>query len=272
MDSSISSATPVCSIGPFRQQLVEHIGLLGYTVIVLSYIKFGGSIVVFLFRLLLQSALLSPFPNRQQLVLRFGGASGRTEGEDEQTPGRGARGAEAEAEDMTKEFLQRIQCALFHAAFTFNCLALVTWIIWPADFQELLGMYRYEGYPGPANTPLPLDNYVMQGEWHGKWFFQLIGEAVPASNIGGNLMAVTYQLLILCLQFGLYMLSCVYFSPLTKTQLPGYDGSGCTQPAGEGRINVAHINPVEVFRVIHGTTAHFRQGAGARNASPTSMV
>ncbi|AGO11802.1 AaceriADR030Wp [[Ashbya] aceris (nom. inval.)] len=279
MDSSISSGAPVRSIGPFRQQLVDHLGLLGYTVIVLSYIKFGGNILVFLFRLLLQSALLSPFPNQQQLVLRFGQASGRVAGEPDQTParaetGRAAGAVDAEAEDMTKDFLLRIQCALFHAAFTFNCLALITWVIWPADFQELLGSYRYEGYPALANTPSPFnnENSILQGEWRGKWFFQMIGEAVPASNIGGNLMAVTYQLLILCLQFGLYMVSCVYFSPLTKTQLPEYDSSSCGQTAAEGRINVAHVNPVEVFRVIHGTAAHFRQAPGARNASPTSMV
>ncbi|AET39496.1 Gld1p Ecym_4451 [Eremothecium cymbalariae DBVPG len=262
----------------FREKLVEHLGLLGYAVIVIGYMKYGGSIIVFFMRCMLQSALVTPFPNHEQRMRGFsiaGTVRGfpAMPGNTNPNPvvSQDERMQAQDLQDIATEFFLKIQWVLFHAVFTFNWLVILSWIIWPTDYQAMLGFYKYDKHSDLANAPSPFnnDNYLIQGEWRGTWFMEFIGEAIPSSNKKGNLMAICYQFMILISQFGLYMLSCIYFSPLRGNQLSENDEDACNDGDGyDGSITIVTVDPVEAVRVVHGITID-SQG---HEESPSAMV
>ncbi|AMD20721.1 HDL023Cp [Eremothecium sinecaudum] len=270
----------------FREKLTEHLWLLGYTIIVLSYLKYGGNIIIFLLRCFFQSVLANPFPDHDEVVrqLLFTGNVHSVPGSSLED-GRSGTGSNSDANNdeqqrtaraagMAIDVIVNMQRALFHGVFTLNWLIVIVWILFPTDYESKIENFKYDGYPALLNTPSPYnnDNFLIQGEWRGTWFFQFIGESIPTSNITGNIMAIVYQFMIFAAQFTLYVLTCVHFSPLRKSQLSEEDEHLLMDNDSyeNGNINIITLNPGEALKFVHNQDSS--QQTDRRNVSPSFLV
>lgn len=190
----------------FRRRLVSQLQFMGYTVLIVCQIKFGGSVILFFLRMAVQSLLGTPYPTKAQLETI---ASNYT-----------ALGSQDENTESSvhRTIVSKVQRVFLHMSMTFNIFMIIISIMWPFDFESLLEYYRMPGIPNLENTPSPFNNdhNLIAGEFRGYLFAQYIGERVPVSNLRGNLSYLFWQFCILCCQAGLYLLTVIELSPLRE--------------------------------------------------------
>lgn len=189
-------------IKEFRHELKSQLQLLGYTVIIISQIKFAGNIVLFVIRLALQSLLNAPYPTDTRLLafMNYYRAQA-TDGTDPNVA-------------LRKAF-KRIELVLIHTTLLLNFFVIFAGIIWPIDFEKNLEHFKMPGISHLENYPSPFNHGtgIIEGELRRHWFTQYIGERVPSSNFKGNASYLFYQLLILFFQVGLFLVTVLSISP-----------------------------------------------------------
>ncbi|CUS21974.1 LAQU0S04e05292g1_1 [Lachancea quebecensis] len=216
-----------------QDDLVNQVSFLGYTVIVLHYLKYGSSTLTLILRLCTQSLLTSPYPSEFQLRrLTFSAQSRALPGlgrdNDASVPrtiprsGTQIPGAfttvdqspveqevGTETEDISDRLRHNIRWILFHCSFTVNCILIILSIMWPIDFGAKAGEYKLRE-KGLSDVPSPFNNQngLVGGELRGRLFIQFIGERVSSSNFRGNLGLLFLEVLVFICQFCLYLLTC----------------------------------------------------------------
>lgn len=257
----------------FQKRLVSNLSSLGYTIIVLEYLKYGCSVWTLTVRVVVQAMLSAPFPNelhirrlssRNELHtstyfprLSMGMSSDATTNTltRDAIPGGFPSPAVVQepvhSEDQIKKDLEdvkrKIRKIIFHGSLTVNIFYILIAVLFPVNFAgKLEGRHLDED--GLMDTPSPFNNAngLVQGELKGGFFMQMIGELVPISNFKGNLGIILFQFGILVCQFGLFVLTCVNladlgfeesFSEDIANQAKGSDGY-------DGKVFVAQIDPI----------------------------
>lgn len=289
----------------FQNRLVKQLSYLGFSVIIIEYLKFGSSIWTLAIRLGIQSLLTSPFPNESQIArLSLNSPTRRipqlgrdwaaepiaaTEVLPNEVPFPGGfspvtvprpipdlqqrEHQTSEEEDPVVQLKLRIQWLLFHCSLTLNCFYIIISLIWPIDFRGKLGAYLLDDRD-LNNTPslFNSDGDLTQGERKGTLFIQMIGELVPSSNFWGNFHMLMFEFLILVCQFGLFSLTCFKFSGLfEEDEDTGVNGEieGRAQSDGyDGNVIVAKVDPIGTVDQV----LEIRKKHSNPEHQPTSMV
>lgn len=236
----------------FVQHFVNSLSLLGYIVIVIQFIKFESSFWVLLVRASFHSLLTNPFPSYAQLrriAQRTSRRAATTEGVD--MPGgftnaasllNGSNGRPggtngttdplSEDEEITV-VKKKIRKLLFHGSVTLNIVVFIWNVFHPTYFVEKLGGdHSKEKYLENIPSPFMSGNGLLGGEFRGVAFIQFIGDAIPRSDLWGNINKSGYDFLIIILQYTLFILTCINFGELGYvaptdmgyTSSDGYDG------------------------------------------------
>ncbi|SCU82295.1 LADA_0C04324g1_1 [Lachancea dasiensis] len=256
----------------FRHHLINQLCLLGITVIIIHYLKFGSSTAALFFRLLVQSVLskVQVFAEQfRRISMRahsrripgsrmqdVGEAAAPNEG-NPPMPGTFTTTADIQ-EQLSEEVIENtaneaeynMRWLLFHCCFTFNCISILMALIWPLDYHEKMGIYQFHA-DGIGLIPSPFDNGNgrVGGELQRTLFVQLIGERVPGSNFWGNATIVFLEFVILILQSSLYVLTAHNFAqPLSNTD--DVSGSNGNEDQFGGSVLVTTINPVAVLNTL----------------------
>lgn len=255
----------------FQRKLVLEIAYLGFIVIVLYYLKYGCSIWTLVLRTVVQSLLAVPFPSEIQIrrlsqarehsnSAYFSTISGAVSTDTVEMPGAfpstNSQENRPRSEDQIKkeisEVKTKIRNVLFHASLTVNIIFVISAILFPTNFLEKLeGNYLHED--GLTNTPSPFNNAngLIQGERKGGFFMQMIGEAIPQSNIKGNFGVVMSEFAILFCQFGLFTLTCVNFANLDGLQdEETAEQANSSSDGYDGKVHVTQIDPIGAIDIV----------------------
>lgn len=258
----------VVKIKEFRHALISQFQLLGYTVIIVSQIKFSGNIVLFGVRLLLQSFLSAPYPTDNRLTAFINYYRTHT-----------ADGSDPNVQ-IRKAF-KKIGLATVHVTLLLNFLVIVCGIIWPMDFEKHLEHFKMPGIRHLENYPSPFNHGadIIEGEMRRHWFTQYIGERVPSSNLKGNASYLFFQLLILFFQVGLLLISAQCFSPF-KEQSAADEAYLQRRPnelsdGYNGNVLILELNPKTAVEELLVNTQTGQESTGQESTgqrNPESMV
>ncbi|QGN16794.1 putative membrane protein YPR109W [Kluyveromyces marxianus] len=178
----------------FRRNLTVQLQLLGFVLIVVSQLKYAGSIVLFMVRLGVQSVLGAPFPSEERLM-RFTAYY------------RANNSANSSETNSLRHSFKKLEAMLLYVTLVMNFGVMVCGVVWPIDFEKEVDGFRVPGmgrglssYGSPFNH---MGSRVIEGEVRRHWFTQYIGERVPSSNVRGNASYMWYQWGILVVQVGL---------------------------------------------------------------------
>lgn len=256
----------------FQKHLVDQISLLCYILIVVRYLKFGGSTILLLIRCAIQSLLAKPFPSGTQLrFLSLRSTRGEIESGglgigqthinvpgglfmDESSRLSTPEERSTLSNTQIMNFYKKIQKILFFLSYIVNWIIIVFMILFPTDFESLLGKFEYSRGFDLQNTPSPFNNEhsLIQGEWRGSFFMQFVGEKIPESNLKGNFMEISLQFMLLICQFGLFSLTCMNFSPFNEEEnvRRGLESQNFDYDEDNRGILLATIKPFEMIDVI----------------------
>lgn len=249
----------------FQRKLVTEVTYLGFIVIVLYYLKYGCTIWTLLLRTCVQSLLSVPFPNETQIrrlsqarensgSAYFSSLSGAISTDTVEMPGSFPSSNPQEtaprSEDQIKEEIHgvkiKIRNVLFHASLTINFFYIMLSLLFPTNFMgKLEGNHLHED--GLTDTPSPFNNAngLIQGERKGGFFMQMIGEAIPQSNLKGNFGVLIFEFAILFCQFSLFTLTCVNFASLDSTSSDEFGEDPTPSSDGyDGKVHVTQIDPI----------------------------
>ncbi|SCU90371.1 LAMI_0E01772g1_1 [Lachancea mirantina] len=221
----------------YVRSIVNHLNYLGFLIIILEYMKFESSVWIFVLRLFIQSLLASPFPT--QVQMRFlalsqrnrqvfpssempvtGSATAAREPSNlAEMPGafpsshpnsnNSPTGQEQSDEHAIGRLKYNITWFLLHCSVTFNVMITMYRLLSPMDFT-----YKVRNMPSDlsnsGSTPSPFENShgLLNGEYRGRIFVQMIGERIPTSNVWGNAQLCFFNVFIMICQIGLYILTC----------------------------------------------------------------
>lgn len=248
----------------YRERLIDHLHLLTLTLIILSYVKFGGNVFIFMLRCFSQSVISVPLTTDNQVIrqvmlsrsTRIVPQVSQVDDvlEEEETENRSeTQSPDSETEIMIKKIFLGSRRIVFHIVFTFNWLVILSWILFPTDYRSKLKMYNLNTYnevPGTQNS-YNNEDIIIRSEWSDTWFVQFMGEAIPTSNLYGNMSAILYQIMIFISQLCLYLLLFVYFFPLNQSRLPNQDEDIVIHSDEyNGVVKIAVINPIEAVQHI----------------------
>ncbi|CCE64942.1 hypothetical protein TPHA_0J01200 [Tetrapisispora phaffii CBS 4417] len=277
----------------FQKRLTSQLIFFGYVCITFQYIKYGTSFFVLLYRCLLQSILTAPYPSDSQLRRITENALSRENESDISTssipyinnnllqysltganvemPGsfdEGISGTASPSEQSIQDSIENLKLRarkyLFHWSFTFNLMFILWDFIFPVDF-----LARFDGENSPddrfKNLPSPYINGhgLLGGEKSYGIFVQMIGQAMPDSNLKGNIGLILTDILILCCQYSLFILTAINFASFKNEELNENDVDieherlNFPQSNGyDGRVLVTKIDPVNtVSKIIKGSTS-----------------
>ncbi|EDO15643.1 hypothetical protein Kpol_473p2 [Vanderwaltozyma polyspora DSM 70294] len=223
----------------FQRRLSTQLCYLGYMTIILQYIKYGSNVLTLGFRCLLQSILSSPFPSDIQLeriarnnnlsrIPYVGDTTAQFRVSSEMTNIPGAFTPTESIEEMQNIDRQsainslklKARKILFHGALTVNTILILLDLLFPKDFVgQFEGNNLRDGSLQNASSPFINGNGLLQGEYKGGFFLQIVGELVPKTNLEGNLGMIFTDFLILALQYGLFILGCINFTKLDNIEL-----------------------------------------------------
>lgn len=243
----------------FTKHFVNTVSLIGYVFIVIQYIKFGTSFWILLIRSSSQSLLTNPFPNNAHLR-RIANRTNRnsTPATNTSMPGGFISSIESTDNDIDEnnmvptvsesiavneiiEVKKKIRKLLFHSALTFNLVVFIWNIFHPTHFMNKLeGDHLNEKNLTNAPSPFVTGNRILGGELRGGVFLQIIGEALPQSDLWGNIGKLGYDFLIIVLQYTLFILTCINFGELGYEEAP--DTKFLKSDGYDGKVLVAEIN------------------------------
>lgn len=256
----------------FQRKLVSEVSYFGFIIIVLYYLKYGCTIWTLVLRTVVQSLLAVPFPSEIQ-IRRLSQArensgsaylstiSGAMSTDTVEMPGAFPSTSTQETAPRSEEQIKKeidgvkikIRNVLFHASLTINFLYLIFALLFPTNFVgKLEGNHLRED--GLTNTPSPFNNAngLIQGERKGGFFLQMIGEAIPQSNLKGNVGVIMFEFAILFCQFSLFTLTCVNFANLDEltTNDETTEDMNSHSDGYDGKVHVTQIDPITA---IHKT-------------------
>lgn len=246
----------------FRRNLTVQLQLLGFVLIVVSQLKYAGSIVLFMVRLAVQSVLGAPLPSEERLM-RFTAYY------------RANNSANSSETNSLRHSFKKLEAMLLYVTLVMNFAVMVCGVVWPIDFEKEVDGFRVPGmgrglssYGSPFNH---MGSRVIEGEVRRHWFTQYIGERVPSSNVRGNASYMWYQWGILVVQVGLGLM----FGTGTGTGTGLVPGSGLgpglgpgLSPEGEGDLEarplsrppmVLEMDPERSIREVLGSDSPGRE-------------
>lgn len=240
----------------FSRNLVYKLGFLGYLIIVLKYLKYGTSFISLLFRCLVQALLISPFPDKtySQFLLNRTSAMPRNGGIDfpGSFPGMGGGatsdtgnngGGEDSSEDQLDLLKRKIRAILFNMVVSVNIIYILMAVIFPTNFFKVGEGVYLDNQEGHHRLPSPFSygQYMVEGERRGGITFQIIGEALPYSNLTGNLGVIFFEFLTFVAQYVLFCVTCVNFGDLDNAK-DAEDQNYLTSDGYDGNVYLTVIN------------------------------